>query len=163
MNCRTVLSIVALGLLAAGPVVRSDEPNAAPPMLLEVVHGEGKAVQITAADLAKLPQKEVAAKDHQGDEAKYAGVLVSDVLKSAEVALGEHLRGKLLTQYLVVEAADKYRVVFSLPEVDPDWTDNVVLLATSRTAPRSMPRMARCRSSSLRKNGIPVGSNRSSA
>jgi len=23
-------------------------------------------------------------------------------------------------------------VVFSLPEIDPDWTDNVVLLATSR-------------------------------
>ncbi len=132
MDHRNVLLTVALGVLTAGAAVRSDERNAALPMLLEVVNGEGKAVPFTAADLAKLPQKEVAAKDHKGDEAKYAGVLVSDVLKSAEVALGERLRGKLLTQYLVVEAADKYRAVFSLPEVDPDWTDNVVLLATSR-------------------------------
>jgi DMSO/TMAO reductase YedYZ molybdopterin-dependent catalytic subunit len=132
MKWRRFLSIVVLGLLTAGAGVRSDESNSSPPAALEVVNEAGKTVSYTAADLAKLPQKEVAAKDHKGDEAKYAGVLVVDVLKSAGVALGERLRGKLLTQYLVVEAADKYRVVFSLPEIDPDWSDSVVLLANSR-------------------------------
>jgi DMSO/TMAO reductase YedYZ molybdopterin-dependent catalytic subunit len=131
MNRRTFLSIVALALLTAGGAVGTAEPDAPAPKILEAVNGDGKTISFTAADLAKLPQKEVVAKDRKGEEAKYAGVLVSDVLKSAEVAQGERLRGKLLTQYLVVEAADKYRAVFSLPEIDPDWTDNVVLLATS--------------------------------
>ena len=83
-------------------------------------------------DLARLPQREVTARDHKGDDAKYSGVLISEILRQADVPLGERLRGKLLTNYLLVEAADKYRVVFSLPEVDPDSTDNVVLLARSR-------------------------------
>jgi hypothetical protein len=59
-------------------------------------------------------------------------VLLADALKRADVALGANLRGKLLANQLLIEAADKYRVAFSLPEVDPDWTDNVVLLATTR-------------------------------
>jgi hypothetical protein len=132
MKWRRFLSIVVLGLLTAGAGVASDEPNSPPPAALEVVNEAGKTVSFTAAELAKLPQKEVAAKDHKGEKAIYAGVLVADVLKSADVALGERLRGKLLTRYLMVEAVDKYRVVFSLPEIDPDWTDNVVVLAHSR-------------------------------
>ena len=31
--------------------------------------------------------------------------------------------------YLLVEAADGYRVVFALPELDPAFTDRVILLA----------------------------------
>jgi hypothetical protein len=42
------------------------------------------------------------------------------------------LRGKKLATYLVVEAADGYRVVFALPELDPAYTDKVVLLADRR-------------------------------
>jgi len=48
------------------------------------------------------------------------------------LVLGPQLRGKLLENALLVEAADEYRVAFSLPEVDPEWTDSVVLLATAR-------------------------------
>ncbi len=79
-----------------------------------------------------MPQKEVTAKDHKGDQAKYTGVTLASVLGQAEVTLGGSLKGKLLANYLVVDAADKHRVVFSLPEIDPDFTDNPALLATSR-------------------------------
>ena len=34
--------------------------------------------------------------------------------------------------YLLVEAADGYRVVFALPELDPAFTERVVLLADHR-------------------------------
>jgi hypothetical protein len=34
--------------------------------------------------------------------------------------------------YLVVEAADGYRAVFALPELDPLFTDRVILLADRR-------------------------------
>jgi DMSO/TMAO reductase YedYZ molybdopterin-dependent catalytic subunit len=109
------------------------EPDAPPtPGTLVVVNESGRVFSFTAGDLAKLPQKELKAKEHSGDEAVYRGVLIANVLKQADVALGERLRGKTLTNHLIVEASDKYRALFSLPEIDPDWTDNVALLAVSR-------------------------------
>ena len=108
------LSIIVLGVLAATAGIRSDKTVAAPPVAIEVVNDAGKTFTFTAADLEKLPQKEVAAKDHNGDHAKYAGVLVADLLKRAEVTSGEQLRGKLLSNHLLIEAKDKYRVVTRL-------------------------------------------------
>jgi DMSO/TMAO reductase YedYZ molybdopterin-dependent catalytic subunit len=131
MNLRT-FSLIVLLVLASGYRASSDQPAPAITPTLEVVNESGKAFIFSVAELAKLPQKEIEAKDHKGDQAKYNGVLLASVLAKADVTLGAPLKGKLLANYLVVEAADKYRVVFSLPEVDPEWTDNVVLLATSR-------------------------------
>jgi len=130
-------AMIIVVVLAGGYQVRSNEPGQPKPApsnqpTLEVVNESGKSFTFTAADLAKLPQKGLEARDHNGDPAKYAGVLLASVLKQADVALGAPLKGKLLASYLVVEASDKYRVVFSLPEIDPDWTDNIVLLAMSR-------------------------------
>jgi hypothetical protein len=45
------------------------------------------------------------------------------------VTFGDSLRGKRLSSYLLVEAADGYRVVIALPELDPGFTDRVILLA----------------------------------
>jgi DMSO/TMAO reductase YedYZ molybdopterin-dependent catalytic subunit len=129
---RNVFFIALVGLLACGSDSRSEPAVAPGPVLLEVINESGKAFTFTAADLTKLPQRELKAKDHSGDEATYGGVLVAEVLKKADVTLGEKLRGKLLVNHLLIEASDKYRVAFSLPEIDPDWTDNIVLLATSR-------------------------------
>ena len=53
---------------------------------------------------------------------------IIDVLQLAGVKFGEGLRGKSLALYLVVEAADGYRAVFALPELDPAFTDRVTLL-----------------------------------
>lgn len=55
--------------------------------------------------------------------------MLSEILESAGVTLGKNLRGKNLTKYVFVNAADGYEVIFSLPEIDPEFTDNVILLA----------------------------------
>src|SRR5262249_30592556 len=68
-------------------------------------------------------------KDHRGNEATYEGVALAEILREAKVTLGKDLRGPLLANCLLVEAPDGYRVVLALPEVDPDLTDRVVLLA----------------------------------
>ena len=122
--------ISLLGMLAYAVAGRSDPP--APPPALEVINQQGTAFSFTAAELAKMPQKELKVREHGGDEATFKGVLVASVLKEADVTLGDRLRSKALTNHLIVEASDKYRALFSLPEIDPDWTDNVVLLAVSR-------------------------------
>ena len=72
------------------------------------------------------------AKDHDGKESTFEGVPLVEVLKSAGVKFGQDLRGKALATYLLVEAADEYRVVFALPELDPASTDRVILLADRR-------------------------------
>jgi hypothetical protein len=45
------------------------------------------------------------------------------------VKQGQELRGEFLSLYLQVGAADGYRVIFSLPELDEAFTDRIVLLA----------------------------------
>jgi hypothetical protein len=48
------------------------------------------------------------------------------------VPLGEQLCGDRLALYVVVEALDRYRVVFALPELDAAFSDRRVLLADRR-------------------------------
>jgi hypothetical protein len=70
--------------------------------------------------------------EHAGMVAIYACVLLRDIVALAGVPLGEQLRGDRLALYVVVEAADGYRVVFALPELDAAFTNRVVLLADRR-------------------------------
>lgn len=91
----------------------------------------GQTLTLAAQDLAKLPQIKLDAKDHDGKNHEYDGVKLRDVLTQAGVATGNDLRGKEMTEYLVVEASDGYRVVFSLAELDPDFGNVQAILAKS--------------------------------
>jgi hypothetical protein len=64
-----------------------------------------------------------------GSSAIFEGVSLRAVLERAGVGFGETLRGKRLASCLLVEAADGYRVVIALPELDPAFTDKQVVLA----------------------------------
>jgi hypothetical protein len=87
---------------------------------------------LTAPEFARLPRQKVRAKDHQGKEADFEGVPLVEVLKASGVKFGQDLRGPALATYLVVEAADGYRAIFALPELDPAFSDRVILLADRR-------------------------------
>jgi DMSO/TMAO reductase YedYZ molybdopterin-dependent catalytic subunit len=103
------------------------------PTISVSVSGEvERPLKLTEADLKKLPRRDIRAKDHSGNEAGFSGVPLVEVLKLAGVKFGEWLRGKNLELYLVVEAADGYRAVYALPELDPAYTDKVILLADKR-------------------------------
>lgn len=86
------------------------------------------ALTLTAADLAQMPRAAVNVTSG-GMEIRYEGVWMHEVLKKAGVPLGEQLRGKALTTYVLAEAQDGYQVVFSVGELDPAFADNQVLLA----------------------------------
>ena len=91
-----------------------------------------KPLFVKAADLAKLPRKDVKAKDHDGKDRTYSGVDLREVLKLAGVKFGADLRGPAMAYYLLVEAADKYRAVFALAELDDSYTDKLVILADTQ-------------------------------
>lgn len=126
-------SIRLLGVLAGlclawnGQAAEDQTPD---PLI--VVNERGEEFKFTMADLQKLPQSDVVATEHSGEEHEFEGVALSDVLKQAKVALGAELRGPLLANYVLIEAKDKYRVVYALPECDRDFTENEILLAFRR-------------------------------
>ena len=89
-------------------------------------------LKLSFADLARFPRHSLRATDELGKESLFEGVLVAEILKSAGVKFGKELRGKKLADYLLVETADGYRVVFALPEFDPSFKQTFVLLADNR-------------------------------
>jgi DMSO/TMAO reductase YedYZ molybdopterin-dependent catalytic subunit len=121
-----VLSIVlATTVLAYGQFKR---PVVATPWL--TIGGEvAKPVSLMAADLAKLPRQTARVTNQDGKEVTYEGFALVDVLKLAGVEFGTMLKGNSLGLYVVAEAADKFRVVFALPELDPAFTDRVIIIA----------------------------------
>lgn len=112
------LSLVAVGLLPA----QDSQPT------VQVAGDVKQALTLTADDLTKMPRATVRIAG-SAKETVYEGVWLHEVLKKAGVPLGGDLRGKALTSYVLVEAQDGYRVVFSLAELDPAFIDNEVLLA----------------------------------
>lgn len=95
---------------------------------LSVKVGDAEAVKLTAEDLELLPHQTVKAKDHGGQEAEWTGVPLYQVLQHAGFSLGDSLRGVALARYVLVTAADGYRAVYALPELDPRCTDDPVIL-----------------------------------
>ena len=109
-----------------------DKSQASTNFVLTVAGEVEHPLTINASDLAMLSRHSVKAKDHDGKIGKFEGVYVVDILKLAGMHFGKDLRGKMLSKYLTVKASDGYQVVFALPELDPYFTDNIVLLADHR-------------------------------
>jgi hypothetical protein len=109
----------------------TDEKQPASPSLT-VSNSSREVVTLSPTDFGKLPRQTLRVKDHLGALAAYRGAALADVLRVGKVTLGKDLKGPLLAYFLLIEAADGYRVVFSLPEVDPDMTDNPVVIADEK-------------------------------
>jgi hypothetical protein len=92
---------------------------------------EGKQV-LGRADLEALPHVKVTASEHASAPVSFEGVTLKSVLEKAGVTFGESMKGKRLANCLLVEAADGYRAVIALPELDPAFTDKQVVLAFLR-------------------------------
>lgn len=91
-----------------------------------------RVLTLTPETFAPLPRATATVQDKDGSSHTYEGVRLSDVLAPQGVPLGKGLRGARLTDVLIVEATDGYRVAFALPEIDPAFTDRLVLLADKR-------------------------------
>lgn len=111
-----VLSIVALS---------ADTANR--PVAITVQIKSGKPIPFTADELGRLGRAKVqTGKDK--DQRTYEGVPLTDILHAAGITWS----GKCslwLDCYVLVEGADEYRVVFSIPEIDPGLAHKTVLIA----------------------------------
>ncbi|NIJ52658.1 molybdopterin-dependent oxidoreductase [Dyadobacter arcticus] len=89
-------------------------------------------LELKSADLASFKQVSHKVKDRDGKEHEFSGVALIEILEKAGVTTGAKLRGENLAKYLLISASDGYEVLYSLAEIDPDFTDQVILLATTK-------------------------------
>lgn len=85
---------------------------------------------INEANFKTYTQTTVIRKDKDGKDHTYGGVILADILAKAGVTLGKALMGENLTKYVLVEASDGYQVIFALPELDKDYADRTIILAS---------------------------------
>jgi hypothetical protein len=100
--------------------------------LIVVQYLQDQPQSLGLEELKKLPQQSVKVKDRDGQEATYSGVFLHDLLELTPAPIGESLRGAAMGLFLVAEAQDGYRVLFSLPETDPEFSGNIVLVAYAK-------------------------------
>jgi|SRR6516165_6009821 len=115
------LPIVAL-VLAVAPTLYAQS--------LEVTGADGTSTALTAAQISGLRHVTINTKDHD-TPAQFDGVPLAEILKLAGVDTGK-MKGPQMTQALLIEAADGYKVVFALAELDPDFSDRQIILADKR-------------------------------
>jgi DMSO/TMAO reductase YedYZ molybdopterin-dependent catalytic subunit len=85
---------------------------------------------LTVADLKKMPRKTLTVVNpHDKKTEVYEGVALEELLRRAGLPQGENLRGAAMATYVLAEAADGYRVVFSLAELDSGIVDSEVIVA----------------------------------
>jgi len=97
---------------------------------VELIGAAGQQVNVSMTGLLALPQKTVEVHNaHTGATETYQGVELSLLLTRLDAPLGQKLHGKALAMYVVAEGTDKYRVVYSLAEVDPAFHNGTVIVA----------------------------------
>jgi hypothetical protein len=121
---------LALAVAVALPATvrgQSTTPSTAPAGLT-LVGLDGRTRSVSSADLARLARHDttVSAHDVSG---RYSGVALTDLLALVNAPLADSLRGRSLATYVLAEASDGYRVLFSIAELDSRFTDRVVILA----------------------------------
>ena len=120
------VSLALIGARAGAPFAQTAPATAE----LRINGAVSTPLVVTLADLKNMPRKKLSVMNpHDKKTEAYEGVLVEELLRKAGVPQGENLRGPAMATYIVAEAADGYRVVFSLAELDSGILDSQVIVA----------------------------------
>ncbi len=108
-----------LGLLLAAPLARAQPAEAA---LLTVVLADGRSQTFSREQLEALPAERASVRVRDGAPFEAVGVSVTALLQASGLDLSQRLgAGNVVGHALVARAADGYRAVFGLAEVDPHF------------------------------------------
>jgi hypothetical protein len=87
------------------------------------------ALPLSLEDFASMPHVTAHVHTRDGAERTYKSVLLSEVLKWTGQPFREDLRGSLLSKYVLAVAHDGSQVLFSLPVIDPVFSDGRIIVA----------------------------------
>ena len=121
------VAVAQLFATGSSACARTVAPSAAE---LKVSGAVSTPLTLTVADLKAMPRKTLTVVNpHEKKTEKYEGVALEEILRKAGVPQGDALRGPAMATYVLAEAADGYRVVFSLAELDAGIADSEVIVA----------------------------------
>ena len=128
-----LIAILFFGALSApGQEARPPKPSSGPSDF-KISGAVTTPLDLTAADLKAMPRKTLRVENaHSKKTEVYEGVLVEDLLKKAGVPQGEALRGPAMATYVLVDAADDYRVLFSLEDFNSSFMDSRGIIGNGR-------------------------------
>jgi hypothetical protein len=128
---RRAIALAAAVTLSAPVILTAQSAAAAAPASLTLVGLDGRTRSVSPADLARLARHDTTVSAHEVS-GRYSGVALTDLLALVNAPLADSLRGRSLATYVVAEASDGYRVLFSIAELDSKFTDRVVILADKK-------------------------------
>jgi hypothetical protein len=124
-----VMAVAAMTTFAAlQPHAQAPAATATAEGTLAIAGDVPHALSLTPADIKAMTRTTVTVSE-EGREIKYEGVLVGEILKRAGAPLGRDMTGQAVASYVLAFAKDGYQVVFSLPELDPAFTANDIIVA----------------------------------
>jgi hypothetical protein len=131
-------ALLAFLLLAAGlPVPSSAGAETVVRPRLDLVPLDGAPVRLAFDEWDQLPRQTVQVEfpaGHVGQpgKAEVSGIPLRALLTRMGVPEGRDFHGPWLRRVAVIEAADGYKVVFALAELDPGYSADLVLLVDRR-------------------------------
>jgi DMSO/TMAO reductase YedYZ molybdopterin-dependent catalytic subunit len=127
----SLLSILSFSLVPVAAGVRAVFAQTVPATAeLRIGGAVSTPLVLTLADLKNMPRKKLSVVNpHDKKTEAYEGVLLEDLLRKAGVPQGDNLRGPSMAIYVLAEASDGYRVVFSLAELDSGIIESDVIVA----------------------------------
>jgi DMSO/TMAO reductase YedYZ molybdopterin-dependent catalytic subunit len=119
-------SVMATALVAQSKASTAASTSGAALVIKGAVKRE---LSLTATDLKAAPRTKISAKGHDAAMHEYEGVALQTLLAKAGVPAAGDLKGKNMALFVIAEAGDGYRAVFSLAELDADFAAESVLVA----------------------------------
>lgn len=140
IQCRSALAALVSGvafigvLLAPSAITAQDRTpcQLAVPGALLIYGDVAEPVMLTATQLRELPQSRAEGTSHSGEVSTYRGPALQAVLAEANLPSGADMRGNDMLRYVVVEAVDGYRALYSLAELDSVFRTPAPILAMER-------------------------------
>lgn len=131
---RPLLALLTCALAApsglVGQQAASPAQNATGAAALRIGGDVATPLILSPEELKKMPRKTLkVVNPHEKKTEVYEGVALEELLRRAGVPQGANMRGAAMAAYVVAEASDGYRVVFSLAELDSDFVDSEVIVA----------------------------------
>ena len=89
-------------------------------------------LNLSLSDLQSMPRIKITVRQKDGTEAAFEGVSLYEIVSRAKPRLTEKCCSNAINTVVIVKAADKYQVLFSLPELDPKFGNRQIMLADKR-------------------------------
>jgi hypothetical protein len=127
-------AFLALWLLSIGNVAAqqaaTSSVSAVKDALLVLGPTRQEPVHLTLDELKSMKHVPIKVHNPHADrDETYDGVRLVDLLSKLGTPLGDQLRGKALSSYIVAKGSDGYTTVLSIAEVDPEFHPGEVLVA----------------------------------